>query len=62
MCRNAVNGEHLMLALTDQSEGLFPRVLQHMEISVETFGERLAREPVKNCESANQAKSTSLND
>ena len=39
-----VDGEHLLLALLHQSDGLFPRVLQRMEISTDNFGERLSRE------------------
>jgi ATP-dependent Clp protease ATP-binding subunit ClpB len=39
-----VDGEHLLLALLHQSNGLFTRVLERMEISADTFGERLKRE------------------
>ena len=38
------DGEHLLLALVEQSEGLFPRILQRMEISIEAFRDLLAQE------------------
>jgi ATP-dependent Clp protease ATP-binding subunit ClpB len=39
-----VDGEHLLLALVDQSGGLVPRVFQRMEVSVQTFRDRLVQE------------------
>jgi len=36
------DGEHLLLALVEQSEGLFPRILQRMEISIKAIGTRKA--------------------
>jgi ATP-dependent Clp protease ATP-binding subunit ClpB len=39
-----VNGEHLLLALLEQSDGLIPRLLQRMEISVAEVRERLEQE------------------
>ncbi len=38
------DGEHLLLALVEQSEGLFPRILQRMEISIEAFRDLLSQE------------------
>jgi len=38
------DGEHLLLALVQQSGGLVPRVLQRMDISVASFADRLAQE------------------
>ena len=32
-----VDGEHLLLALLDQSDGLLPRLLQRMDVPVEQF-------------------------
>jgi len=39
-----VDGEHLLKALVTQSEGLFPRLLQQMDVSVESFQEHLEEE------------------
>ena len=39
-----VDGEHLLLALLEQSEGLIPKLLQRMEISVDAIRQRLDRE------------------
>ncbi len=39
-----VDGEHLLLALTEQTDGLFPRLLQRLETSVNSFLERLQQE------------------
>ncbi len=39
-----VDGEHLLLALSEQSDGLFPRLLQRLEIPAELFRERLLQE------------------
>ena len=36
-----VDGEHLLLALVEQPEGLVPRLLQRMEIPVDAFQEQL---------------------
>ena len=36
-----VDGEHLLLALVEQSEGLVPRLLERMEVPVEAFKEKL---------------------
>jgi ATP-dependent Clp protease ATP-binding subunit ClpB len=36
-----IDGEHLMLALLEQEEGIAPRLLRRMEIPVETFQKRL---------------------
>ena len=38
------DGEHLLLALTDQADGLFPRLLAKMEVPLHSFRERLAQE------------------
>ncbi|MBI5440330.1 MAG: hypothetical protein HY900_03860, partial [Deltaproteobacteria bacterium] len=37
-----VDGEHLLLALIDQPEGLVPRLLQKLDVSPETFRARIA--------------------
>ena len=39
-----VDGKHFLLALVEQSDGLIPRLLQRMEISVDAFRERLEQE------------------
>jgi len=39
-----VDGEHLLLALVEQSDGLIPRLLQRMEINVDAFRGRLEQE------------------
>ncbi|MGD2268791.1 MAG: ATP-dependent chaperone ClpB [Desulfobacterales bacterium] len=39
-----VDGEHLLLALTEQSDGLFLRLLQRLEIPVDSFRGRLQQE------------------
>jgi len=39
-----VDGEHLLLALLEQSEGLIPRLLQRMDVPVENFSAALRRE------------------
>ncbi len=39
-----VDGEHLMLALLDQPEGLIPRILLKMEVPVDQLKERLEEE------------------
>ncbi|MBW2103794.1 MAG: AAA family ATPase, partial [Deltaproteobacteria bacterium] len=39
-----VDGEHLLLALLEQSDGLVPRLLQRMEVPVEAFQERVRAE------------------
>ncbi|MBW1998177.1 MAG: ATP-dependent chaperone ClpB [Deltaproteobacteria bacterium] len=39
-----VDGEHLLLALVEQPEGLIPKLLQRMEISPESVKERLEQE------------------
>ncbi len=39
-----VDGEHLLLALLDQSEGLVPRLLKRMEIPEAAFRQRLEQE------------------
>jgi ATP-dependent Clp protease ATP-binding subunit ClpB len=39
-----VDGEHLLLALLEQSEGLIPRLLQRMEISTEMVRDRVRQE------------------
>jgi ATP-dependent Clp protease ATP-binding subunit ClpB len=39
-----VDGEHLALALLQQQDGLFPRLLQRMDVPVDTFGEALEGE------------------
>jgi ATP-dependent Clp protease ATP-binding subunit ClpB len=36
-----VDGEHLLQAMAEQADGLFPRLLQRLEISVESFRGRL---------------------
>jgi ATP-dependent Clp protease ATP-binding subunit ClpB len=46
---NEVDGEHLLVALLDQENGLAPRLFQKMDVPVESFkarlGEELARRP-----------------
>ena len=39
-----VDGEHLLLVLLEQPDGLIPRLLQRMEVSVEDFRGRLEQE------------------
>ncbi|NTV43580.1 MAG: type VI secretion system ATPase TssH, partial [Syntrophobacteraceae bacterium] len=39
-----VDGEHLLVALLEQSDGLVPKLLQRMEIPVERVRERLEEE------------------
>ena len=39
-----VDGEHLLQAMAEQDDGLFPRLLQRLEISVESFRGRLQQE------------------
>jgi len=39
-----VDGEHLLLVLLEQSDGLVPRLLQRMEVPVDAFRERLEQE------------------
>ena len=39
-----VDGEHLLLVLLEQPDGLIPRLLQRMEVSVEDFRRRLEQE------------------
>ncbi len=39
-----VDGEHLLLALVEQSDGLVPRLLQRMEVPVDQVRERLEEE------------------
>ncbi len=39
-----VDGEHLLLALLEQSDGLIPRLLRRMEIPVESVTERIVQE------------------
>ena len=39
-----VDGEHLLLSMAEQSDGLFPRLLQRMDISVDSFQRRLQQE------------------
>jgi ATP-dependent Clp protease ATP-binding subunit ClpB len=39
-----VDGEHLLLALIEQSDGLLPRLLRRMEVPVENIQERLEEE------------------
>ncbi|MBW1993973.1 MAG: ATP-dependent chaperone ClpB, partial [Deltaproteobacteria bacterium] len=39
-----VDGEHLLLALLEQTDGLVPRLLKRMEISVDSVRERLEQE------------------
>ena len=39
-----VDGEHLLLAIAEQPDGLFPRLLQRLEISVDSFRGRLQEE------------------
>ena len=39
-----VDGEHLLLALLEQADGLVPKVLQKLEISVEDMKERIEEE------------------
>jgi ATP-dependent Clp protease ATP-binding subunit ClpB len=39
-----VDGEHFLLAITEQAEGLFPRLLQRLDISVDSFRGRLQQE------------------
>lgn len=39
-----VDGEHLLLALLEQSDGLVPRLLRRMEIPVESVTERIVQE------------------
>ena len=39
-----VDGEHLMLVLLEQADGLIPRLLQRMEVSVDAFRGRLEQE------------------
>jgi len=39
-----VDGEHLLLALLEQSDGLIPRLIQRMEISVDAIRQRLEQE------------------
>jgi ATP-dependent Clp protease ATP-binding subunit ClpB len=39
-----VDGEHLLLAMAEQADGLTPRLLQRMEVSVDFFRERLQQE------------------
>ena len=41
------DGEHLLLALTEQDQGLFPRLLQRLEIPVESFKLRVRQELAK---------------
>jgi len=43
-----VDGEHLFLALLEQSDGLIPRLLHRMEISVDSIRERIEQELQKN--------------
>ena len=42
-----VDGEHLLLALLEQSDGLIPRLLQRMEIPVDSIRERIEQELAK---------------
>ena len=39
-----VDGEHLLKAMVEQADGLFPRLLQRLDISVESFRGRLQQE------------------
>jgi ATP-dependent Clp protease ATP-binding subunit ClpB len=39
-----VDGEHLLQAMAEQADGLFPRLLLRLEISVDSFRERLQQE------------------
>ena len=39
-----VDGEHFLLAMAEQTDGLFPRLLQRLEISVDSFRGRLQQE------------------
>ena len=39
-----VDGEHLLQVMAEQSDGLFPRLLQRLEISVDSFRGRLQQE------------------
>jgi len=39
-----VDGEHLLLALLEQSDGLIPKLLQRMEVSVDAVRQRLEQE------------------
>jgi ATP-dependent Clp protease ATP-binding subunit ClpB len=39
-----VDGEHLLQAMAEQADGLFPRLLQRLEISVDSFQGRLQQE------------------
>ena len=43
-----VDGEHLLLVLVEQSDGLVPRLLHRMDVSVEAVRERLEQELAKN--------------
>ena len=36
-----VDGEHFLLAITEQADGLFPRLLQRLDVSVDSFRRRL---------------------
>ncbi|RLD68541.1 MAG: type VI secretion system ATPase TssH, partial [Bacteroidetes bacterium] len=38
-----VDGEHLMLALVEQSDGLVPRLLERMEVPADAFREKLVQ-------------------
>ncbi len=38
-----VDGEHLLLALMEQPEGLAPRLLERMEVSADTFKEKIVQ-------------------
>ena len=38
-----VDGEHLMLALLEQSDGLVPRLLERMEVPADTFREKIVQ-------------------
>ncbi|MDP6778680.1 MAG: Clp protease N-terminal domain-containing protein, partial [Candidatus Latescibacteria bacterium] len=39
-----VDGEHVLMALLEQSDGLFPRILQRMDVPVATLTEAVEQE------------------
>ncbi len=39
-----IDGEHLLLALVDQEDGLFPRLLTKMDVPIESFRKELIKE------------------
>ena len=44
MTHQGIDGEHLLLALVDQQEGLFPRLLKKMDIAADSFRQAVISE------------------